>query len=31
VNSPADAYKTFSKSEMDVLVLENFIVEKAQA
>ena len=31
VNSPADAYNTFSKSEMDMLVLENFLVEKAQA
>jgi carbamoyltransferase len=31
VNSPADAYNTFSKSEMDLLVLENFLVEKAQA
>jgi carbamoyltransferase len=31
VNSPADAYNTFSKSEMDVLVLENFLLEKAQA
>jgi carbamoyltransferase len=31
VNSPADAYNTFSKSEMDMLVLEDFLVEKAQA
>jgi carbamoyltransferase len=31
VNSPADAFNTFSKSEMDMLVLENFLVEKAQA
>ena len=29
VTSPADAFRTFSKSEMDCLVLENFIVEKA--
>ena len=28
VNSPEDAFKTFSKSEMDMLVLENFILEK---
>jgi carbamoyltransferase len=29
VNTPADAFNTFSKSEMDNLVLENFLVEKA--
>ena len=28
VNTPANAYNTFSKSEMDALVLENFIIEK---
>ena len=28
VNTPADAFDTFSKSEMDSLVLENFLVEK---
>jgi carbamoyltransferase len=28
VNTPADAFNTFSKSEMDSLVLENFLVEK---
>ena len=28
VNTPANAYSTFSKSEMDVLVLENFIIDK---
>ncbi len=28
VNTPANAFKTFSKSEMDALVLENFLVEK---
>jgi len=28
VNTPADAFHTFSKSEMDTLVLENFVVEK---
>jgi carbamoyltransferase len=28
VNSPANAFNTFSKSEMDSLILENFIVEK---
>jgi carbamoyltransferase len=29
VNTPANAFETFSKSEMDSLVLENFLVEKA--
>jgi len=29
VNTPANAFNTFSKSEMDCLVLENFLVEKA--
>ncbi len=28
VNSPKDAYDSFSRSEMDVLVLEKFIVQK---
>ena len=28
VNTPANAFNTFSKSEMDSLVLENFLVEK---
>jgi carbamoyltransferase len=28
VNTPADAFNSFSKSEMDNLVLENFLVEK---
>ncbi len=28
VNTPANAHNTFSKSEMDALVLENFIIEK---
>jgi len=28
VNTPGNAFNTFSKSEMDVLVLENFIIEK---
>ncbi len=28
VNTPANAFNTFSKSEMDTLVLGNFIVEK---
>jgi carbamoyltransferase len=28
VNTPANAFNTFSKSEMDMLVLGNFIVEK---
>ncbi len=28
VNTPADAFNTFSKSEMDSLVLENVLVEK---
>jgi carbamoyltransferase len=28
VNTPADAFRTFSKSEMDSLVLENFLVDK---
>jgi carbamoyltransferase len=29
VNTPANAFNTFSKSEMDALVMGNFIVEKA--
>jgi carbamoyltransferase len=29
VNTPENAYNTFSKSEMDALVLENFIIEKS--
>lgn len=29
VNSPDDAFRTFSKSEMDLLVLENFIIRKS--
>jgi carbamoyltransferase len=28
VNTPGNAFNTFSKSEMDALVLENFLVEK---
>ncbi|MBM2826631.1 MAG: hypothetical protein HW403_695 [Dehalococcoidia bacterium] len=28
VNSPADAYSTFVRSDIDILVLENFVVEK---
>jgi carbamoyltransferase len=28
VNTPANAFHTFSKSEMDTLVLENFLIEK---
>lgn len=28
VNTPANAFNTFSKSEMDALVLENFLVQK---
>jgi len=28
VNTPADAFSTFSRSEMDILVLENFIIRK---
>jgi carbamoyltransferase len=28
VNTPENAFNTFSKSEMDALVLENFIIEK---
>jgi len=28
VNSPADAFQTFSNSEMDALIMENFCVEK---
>jgi carbamoyltransferase len=31
VNTPANAFNTFSKSEMDALVLENFIVDKSIA
>jgi carbamoyltransferase len=29
VNTPANAHNTFMKSEMDALVLENFIIEKS--
>jgi carbamoyltransferase len=29
VNTPADAFNTFSNSELDALVLENFLIEKA--
>jgi len=29
VNTPANAFNTFSKSEMDALVMENFLVEKS--
>jgi len=29
VTTPANAFSTFSKSEMDLLVLENFIVDKS--
>ena len=29
VNTPANAFSTFYKSEMDALVLENFLIEKA--
>jgi carbamoyltransferase len=29
VNTPANAFSTFSRSEMDSLVMENFIVDKA--
>jgi carbamoyltransferase len=28
VNTPANAFHTFSKSEMDTLVLGNFLIEK---
>ncbi len=28
VNTPANAFNTFSKSEMDTLVLENFVIDK---
>ena len=28
VNTPANALQTFSKSEMDALVLEDFLIEK---
>jgi len=28
VNTPANAFHTFSKSEMDALVLEDFLIEK---
>jgi carbamoyltransferase len=31
VNTPANAFNTFSKSDMDSLVLENFIVDKSLA
>src|SRR5208282_2691429 len=30
VNTPANAFSTFSKSEMDTLVLENFVIEKSE-
>ncbi len=29
VNTPANAFNTFSKSEMDCLVLQNFLIEKS--
>jgi carbamoyltransferase len=29
VGSPADALQTFGKSEMDILVMGNFLVERA--
>src|SRR5271166_1620047 len=29
VNTPANAFHTFSTSEMDALVLENFLIEKS--
>jgi len=29
VNTPANAFHTFKTSEMDTLVLENFIIEKS--
>jgi len=29
VNTPADGFHTFSRSEMDNLVLENFLIAKA--
>ncbi len=29
VNTPAEAYHTFSQSEMDSLIMENFLVDKA--
>ena len=29
VNSPADALRTFEKSDMDYLVIENFLISKA--
>ena len=29
VNTPANAFNTFSKSEMDAVVLENFLIEKS--
>jgi carbamoyltransferase len=29
VNTPANVFNNFSKSEMDALVLENFLIEKA--
>jgi len=28
VNTPANAFNTFSKSEMDTVVLGNFVIEK---
>jgi len=31
VNTPANAFSTFCKSEMDTLVLENFLVEKSSS
>jgi carbamoyltransferase len=30
VNTPANAFNTYTKSEMDMLVLGNFVVEKQQ-
>ena len=31
VNTPANAFNTFSKSDMDALVLENFLIEKPRS
>ena len=30
VNTPAEAFSTFSRSEMDGLVLENFVLDKTR-
>jgi carbamoyltransferase len=30
VNTPKEAFQTFSRSDMDVLVLDNYLIEKGR-